>query len=998
MILSTPADEVLPRHQGTFVDTGRWPRRSSRRTRARTTHRLRPASAAGDAILQVAIVCLLFVAVLAYGGATLGARTTVNAAALALAAVLLVHVAWQGSTPVYGLRLALPLVVLLVVGSLQLVPLPAVIRAPLGAAPEQGLRVPLVPDWLPLSFNPGGTVAALSCLLSVSIVFVVSLTITSRASARRLATLLVSMGGMVAAGAVVAFVEPNSVFPPVSAVSPDRARGPFVNPDHFANWLAALLPLSLAGLLENTHGRSRRFDGYLLACAAALPFMATAMGLTFSRGGLLAAACGLAYFTIGLVRERHARRLLSAAVVISLVAAYAAWAGGTTLGARFFALWHDPLGDNRIPIWQAAWQAVWSTPVLGSGLGTFLEAARPHVSVTVPTRIAIDYAHNEPLQLAVEAGLVGIAIVAGGLILWLRQVHLMGTHSDSASSISRAAAAGVIALLAGSLFDFAVRLPANALLGAVLAALAIAAQRRPDASMVMRIGGRLAVLGATALLLAAIPSTLRPYRAAELAGPLGSVGDVDSGSIVDRLRRASSLQPRDARYADALARVLGDASARAWRDNLDLHGERFPNHAARARAAQALAVGSINAQLDAIAGDRINPAYRQSLGWLFTNLAALEEAAGVISFVPDAHLDRIPIEIEPSTAALGLYQDAVALEPRNAALHQALADWALQHLVIDPTHSSLLGAGAAPLERIAVTAARQAVKLDPPRLGSVARTALARGAGYTDLRQLVPDDPQTLWQLAAVLESEKRFAWTDELVGALVADSPAVLPAASEDLAERIAGRANTVSAQAVLRQMAAVPRTPPRILAALGRVEWAAGALPDAQTHFTAALAATPDAAAQAQLERDLGLVLIERGDLDGAQAHFDALLRARPHDPWVHFGLGTVADQRRDWRVASRAYERAALLGTDDDDLYYRLGHRYFARDLWRQAARVWESGLRVNPSSEPLHLWLARAYAATGERDAAVEHYRAVLRTPTTSSAAQHELDALLRGTPG
>ena len=59
--------------------------------------------------------------------------------------------------------------------------------------------------------------------------------------------------------------------------------------------------------------------------------------------------------------------------------------------------------NQRLNIWWAGWQAFRRDPVLGSGAGTYVQAAGLS---------QIDTAHNTALSLAVGSGLVGLSIFA----------------------------------------------------------------------------------------------------------------------------------------------------------------------------------------------------------------------------------------------------------------------------------------------------------------------------------------------------------------------------------------------------------------------------------------------------------------------------------------------------------------------------------------------------------------------------------------------------------
>jgi tetratricopeptide (TPR) repeat protein len=952
-----------------------------------------------DDWLWLGVLAVVVGSTLAYGGVTPGAWAGVECGSIVLACGLALRVARQRAVPDDALRLSLPFWLLAGVAVLQLLPLSVGLRSVLGTAPEQFLRFPLVPDRIPLSLNAASTASSLFLVAAVAALFVVSLATIRPRSAAVVAACLVGAGGVIAAASIWSFLELGALFAAVTGVATDRARGPFVNPDHFANWLAALIPLGVAGILTPRRYGPPGVGQYRLASAASLPFLAAALGLTFSRGALVALSCGLAYFGLGMLRGDRLRRFGGAGIGVALLM-YAAWAAGATLAARFAVLWHDPLGDMRFAFWRAAGRAFMRAPLLGSGLGTFLEATRPFLDPSVPSRTLVDHAHSEPLQLATELGAVGLVIALGGLVAWLRVLRTVRRTAETpgGSFLSRGAEAGVITLLVGALFDFAIRLPAVGALGALLAALAVVAEGCPGA--LRPIGRRAAVALASGTILlgaALVPGIAGSYQAAQLAaGALRDSAPADDRSpIVEVLDAAAQLQPRMGEYRYRSARLLAEAGYRAWTDWRDLHGLPLADDESRARVTQALYVRAVNAYLDAIAADRTNPAYRRDLGWVMSNLATLEEAFAAIPFTPELLLDRLPPNAEPSTLALNLYEDAVDLEPRNANLQYTLGLWALEHLTSEPENGlGLARVDQAPLETVAVKALRRAVNLDQALLSEAVEAAIARGAVYEDVRVLVAADQLPLWRLALALETRGRTDWVDRLVTEIVAQYPnSVAPVEAEDLAASIARRSDRVGARRALAQMRDAMPSSSRVAGTLARVEWRSGAYAEAQHEFSRAIAALPPSGERNALETDQGFMLIDAGDLAGAKDAFAKLLALRPADPWVQLGGGMVLDRQNLWLDASQAYQRARALAGHDSDVYYKLGHLYYERGLYYQAASTWEAGVQVAPKSPEMHLWLARASVKNAKRDAAVEQYREVLRLRPDDREAQSELDALL-----
>jgi O-antigen ligase len=148
-----------------------------------------------------------------------------------------------------------------------------------------------------------------------------------------------------------------------------------------------------------------RWWGKTLAIAY-LPLGLAAVLLTASRGGVLTASVAIAGCGLLLVRT-HARAVVLAMVALPACAAAFLLAVPRATVTRIGTIPEQLMsGDlnQRLNIWAAGWQAFVRAPIFGSGAGSFVAAAR---------LARIDTAHNTPLAIAVEGGLVALALAFG---------------------------------------------------------------------------------------------------------------------------------------------------------------------------------------------------------------------------------------------------------------------------------------------------------------------------------------------------------------------------------------------------------------------------------------------------------------------------------------------------------------------------------------------------------------------------------------------------------
>jgi hypothetical protein len=418
-----------------------------------------------------------------------------------------------------------PVVAFLAVGLVQLVPWPAAIHRVL-APGTHGVWHPAVAaaaavldrPQSPLTLHPDATVRALAFAAGLVGLALLAAPALGRPRAAALAAAVVAAGGVVLS---VYAIFARARFGPllfgrfqVPTVSP---FGPFVSKNHFAGYvnMAALLGLGLhVGLRDRARGGRD-----LAAAREALPIvfslvavlaMALAVLASTSRGGAVSlAAGGLAFAAFrlaprirsgtepGTARVRIAVPLAAAVLVAAaLIAALPAESReriATLAGASF-----------RLDTWKGALRLAASSPWLGSGLGSF-EDAYPRFKRGFGGH-RVQHAESDYLELLSEAGLVGwvLALSAAFLLalgVWRRPRH---GGDPEAGGVGAGALAGLCALAVHSAFDFNLRIPSNAVLAALLAAIAASAAGVRPASRAA--GAALAAgAGALALALLALP-------------------------------------------------------------------------------------------------------------------------------------------------------------------------------------------------------------------------------------------------------------------------------------------------------------------------------------------------------------------------------------------------------------------------------------------------------------------------------------------------------------
>jgi len=382
-----------------------------------------------------------------------------------------------------------------------------------------------------------------------------------------------------------------------------RACGPFVDPDHFAGYLAMIFPLALAcAVFPNLLTPRRASAAFRIQCAVATFVIFVAVLLSLSRAGWLGLMVGAAVmFVLALpsgdaevgsdsapVRITGLRLavlgtvgLLCAAVMfIGPDARLAAEArlNDTTSGLGTIA--------ERFTTWRGGLHLLRDFPIFGVGLGAWSEIFSRYQ--LPPWNILFaDEAHNDYLQLLAESGAIGL-LICGWIAVRVTRAITAGWNSLSLASlpIVGALVAGLVAMGAIEFFDFDLRTPAVAILMVLMAGLAIRIMRVSAAAeweVVMpprRADYRLA-LGAAAACIAlavaalaqdpivypynlGVPRSLAASRADLILYPGNSLPHLELAGLETNassppdaeLKRAVWVDPLNPRTRDRLARQL----------------------------------------------------------------------------------------------------------------------------------------------------------------------------------------------------------------------------------------------------------------------------------------------------------------------------------------------------------------------------------------------------------------------------------------------------------
>lgn len=445
-------------------------------------------------------------------------------------------------------------------------------------------------SWSQLSLIPWETASGLATFVAYALLFwVVTQRVRTIADVERMLSGLAVTAVCMAIFAQLQFLTSNGKFfwfhEHPFATTNIRPTGSFTNRNHLAQFLAlGIGPLvwwvtrtpNLSSSGDEPHAARNLFGFAVVLIGLGLTILT---GLsTLSRGGLVAVGVATT-ISVG-VLWRLGR--IPATVCVGLVIAVAAMGAALNLSGIEGSLTNRLSGaSGRDEIWRANIEVARDFPLLGTGVGTHVDAHHLHLEQPIE---GSEFTHAESgyLQVLSETGLIGLGLAAFFMAISLWQCgSLIRSTDERVRVVAAVVMAGLMANLSQSLGDFIWYTPSCVLMltiqlacvcrlysssGEVASAESHRHATHPRVSVFARLG-IVSTLVATVAIGAwmvdlKLPSTLaeteqRQAALIALAKPSFYADDEDRQAAQDERRqatiRAARLNPRDSRLQEAAA-------------------------------------------------------------------------------------------------------------------------------------------------------------------------------------------------------------------------------------------------------------------------------------------------------------------------------------------------------------------------------------------------------------------------------------------------------------
>ncbi len=373
---------------------------------------------------------------------------------------------------------------IVLVPALQLIPLPPGVwtALPNRAVEAETFRL-LAQDlpWMPASLSPRATWLAMLSLLPPVAVFLGTLLLNY--GERRALSIVVIIFGVLSAFVGLAQVAegPSSSLRFYEITNASEAVGFFANRNHLAALLYAITVLAAAWAVEAASppapGRTRLDSRWLVPVIASftvLVILVAAQTMARSRAGLGLTIVALLGAAVVAWRDpRNASGLTPAKLLLAATALAMMFATQFALYRVMERFADDSVKEGRLTIARLTAEAAQHNMPVGAGMGTFVPVyGMQERAADAMLDVYVNHAHNDFLELWLEAGVAGLGVVALCL-LWLvgRSWRLWRRDAPGAEidvSIARAGTIIVALIVAHSAVDYPLRT------GAIMAIIAFA--------------------------------------------------------------------------------------------------------------------------------------------------------------------------------------------------------------------------------------------------------------------------------------------------------------------------------------------------------------------------------------------------------------------------------------------------------------------------------------------------------------------------------------------
>jgi len=339
-------------------------------------------------------------------------------------------------------------------------------------------------SWQTVSYSPMGSLSWWIFLLSLLMFYLIlRVNLSSHRYIKTLILIMLITGTFEALYGIIQALVPSVGVLWVNSSYTGCARGTFICRNHFAGFLEMVWPLGLAYAMmygdwaerpyDDGHTHKKVFKNMLssdrlyrqLFIALLVVILVLALLFSKSRAGITGAGVGFLAFIL-LARSPNKRLPMFfwviVGVIVGLLFIYGSKIGFGPIIERFLELRE---GISRLALWKDGMVILKDHP-LGIGLGNFGKIFPVYFTSGLSEVTVYSHAHNDYLQLLIEAGWPGFLALVSGFFIFLgkgvRKLKRLNPHDDPLRFFAATGAlSGLISMAFHGFFDFNLQIPAN---------------------------------------------------------------------------------------------------------------------------------------------------------------------------------------------------------------------------------------------------------------------------------------------------------------------------------------------------------------------------------------------------------------------------------------------------------------------------------------------------------------------------------------------------------
>jgi len=412
-----------------------------------------------EIFIEGALAALIFLSPLVYGGVNFLALASIESWVFFIFFIYLFYRLKRDKPDFFKAPLLFPAAFIILV-LFQLFNLPAFLASFLSPA-----TMALYHRFMPaghsgpymLSICPQDTLNLLLQALSYIAIFIVTLNfIDSVKKARRLFLVIVACIFIFSFYGIIRRIALGEL-----------AFSTFTNRDHFSAFAQMGAPLAISfALIEQRKARKAMF---IFAASVII----LAIFLSVSRAGVISFLISIMFMFFALAFRGRIRGPAGLTMIAALSSALFLAAAGAAAMMRRLATLQNPMQAyrDRFILLKDSLAIIKDFPLFGTGLGTYGEIIQKYN--TSLKQFSWEFAHNEPVQLLAETGIIGFALISAFAALVFNKIFSSWRKRNSpfAFYITLGGITALLSFMLHSFFDFVFHVPANTVFFCIILAL-----------------------------------------------------------------------------------------------------------------------------------------------------------------------------------------------------------------------------------------------------------------------------------------------------------------------------------------------------------------------------------------------------------------------------------------------------------------------------------------------------------------------------------------------